>query len=451
LVASTGISLRIGETYTLGLQATPSLQYRAEVNAIYPSQTSFTSSLAVYTRNSFYNLSDRLRDLQGALSIPFQTASASYSVRITGGRTDFSTGVFDRADMSATVSTGATISTLEFQGTRSQIGSEPETVRPLAQASILQLIPFGRFGLGVLDAALAGLSTGYDLQRNTWDNVLVDFSVSMFRHGHLQLTVRRDFTLASSSASLQFVYEFSGSRSTTSALFDGSQAYSQNIRGSVFVNNALTYHRFFDREWVGKSGARFRTFLDYNGNGVFDPGEKLLTGVNLDLNRAFAAQQITPTARYAWDLLPYNRYEVDVNDVSIENALWVPRQRAFSFVTEPNVLKPIDIPFDVVGTIEGTVLKQTSSGMKPVPGLKLQLARINGKFRKSIPLFQDGSLYSMGIPPGWYTAAVDSTQLQILGLRSVPGIIAFVIRNTKDGDYVGNLDFILREEDGKKH
>jgi len=451
LVATTGITLRMGETYTLGLQASPSLQYRAEINAIYPSQTSFTSSLAIYNRNPLYNPSDRIRDLQGSFSLPLRTISALYSLRVTGGRTSFSTGVFDRADISATVSTGPTISTVEFQGTRSQVGTEPETIRPLVQASILQLIPFGRFGLSTFDAVLAGLSAGYDLRRNSWDNILVDLSASIFRHGHLQLSVRHDFNLATSSASLQFVYEFGGSRSTTSALLDGSHAYSQNIRGSVFVNNALNYRRFFDREWVGKSGARFRSFLDYNGNGIFDPGEKLLTGINVNLNRAFATQQTTPTALYAWDLLPYNHYDVEVNDLGIESAVWIPRRRSFSFVTEPNVLKPIDIPFDAVGTIEGTVLKKTPSGMQPVPGLKLQVARINGTFRKTIPVFQDGSMYFMGIPPGWYTACVDSTQLRILGLQSVPGIVAFVVRNTREGDYVANLDFILREETGKKH
>lgn len=89
--------------------------------------------------------------------------------------------------------------------------------------------------------------------------------------------------------------------------------------------------------------------------------------------------------------------------------------------------------------------------MQPVPGLKVQVARINGTFRKTIPVFRDGSLYFMGVPPGWYTANVDSTQLRILGLQSDPGIMAFVIRITKEGDYVGNLDFILREEEGKKH
>ena len=57
----------------------------------------------------------------------------------------------------------------------------------------------------------------------------------------------------------------------------------------------------------------------------------------------------------------------------------------------------------------------------------------------------------MGIPPGWYTANVDSAQLRILGLQSTPGIIAFVIRSTKEGDYDGTLNFILNEDDGKKH
>jgi hypothetical protein len=451
VLASTGMTLRLGETYTLGVQASPAVQYRAEINAIYPSQASLNSSLALYSHNAFYNPSDRVRDLQGSLSLPLRSESAFYTVRVTGGRTNFSSGIYDRADISATVSSGATISTLEFQGTRSQVGTEPELVRPLAQASILQLISFDRLGFGVLDAALAGLSAGYDLQRNSWDNILVDLSASIFRRGHLQLSFRHDFNLAASSTSLQFVYDFEGSRSTTSALVAGSQSYSQNIRGSVFVNNAVNYRRLFDREWIGKSGARFRSFLDYNGNGIFDPGEKILTGVNLNLNRTYAAQQTTATARYVWDLLPYNRYDVEVNDVSIESALWLPRLRAFSFVSEPNVLKPIDIPFDAVGTIEGTVLRKTPSGMKPVPGLKLQVARINGTFRKAVPVFQDGSVYFMGIPPGWYTACVDSTQLQILGLQSSPGIIAFGIRNTRDGDYVSNLDFMLREEDGRKH
>lgn len=450
-VASTGMTVRAGENYIIGLQATPSLLYRAEINAVYPSQTSFTSSFALYGRNPFYNPSEKLRDLQGLLSIPLRTPSASYYLQLSGSRSDFDTGVLDQAAIGATISTGTTTSTLGFQRTRNQSGSGTEIVRPLAQGSILHLVSLDQLRSSILSTALIGLSAGYDLHQNTWDNIRADFSASIFRNGRLQVSLRRDFIVSTSSLSAQFVYEFDGTRSTTAAVFRDSPTYTQNLRGSVFVNRALTYRRFFNREWVGKSGVRFRSFLDYNGNAVLDPGEKVISGVAVNLSRAFSVQQTTPTSIYAWELLPYNLFRAEVNDLALENAVWVPRQRTFSFVTEPNVLKAIDIPFDVVGTIEGSVLKETPSGMQPVPGLKVQVARINGTFRKTVSVFQDGSLYFIGIPPGWYTATVDSTQLQILGLQSEPGIIPFVIRSTKEGDYVSNLNFILREGVGKKH
>jgi hypothetical protein len=128
----------------------------------------------------------------------------------------------------------------------------------------------------------------------------------------------------------------------------------------------------------------------------------------------------------------------------------VPKAYSFSTITEPNIYKPIDIPFYASGVIDGSVLMQTGSTLTAIPGIEIHVQSVNDKYRKDIRVFADGSYYQMGIPPGKYIAYVDSSQLNVLGALSDPSIRSFDVRITADGDYIEGMKFLLMKHQAEK-
>jgi endonuclease YncB( thermonuclease family) len=149
-------------------------------------------------------------------------------------------------------------------------------------------------------------------------------------------------------------------------------------------------------------------------------------------------------------LLPYTRYNIDIIVSSISNPLWVPKAYDFSTITDPDIYKPIDVPFYATGVLDGSVLMQTGNKLEAVPGIEIHVQSVNDKYHKDIRVFADGSFYEMGVPPGKYIAYVDSTQLNVLGASCDPPIRSFDVRITAEGDYVEGMKFLLKKQQVEK-
>jgi hypothetical protein len=114
-------------------------------------------------------------------------------------------------------------------------------------------------------------------------------------------------------------------------------------------------------------------------------------------------------------------------------------------ITDPNIYKPIDVPFYATGVLDGSVLMQTGSTLEAVPGIEIHVQSINGKYKKNIRIFADGSFYQMGVPPGKYIAFVDSTQLSVLGASCDPPFHLFEVKMTAEGDFIEGMKFLLKK------
>jgi hypothetical protein len=250
---------------------------------------------------------------------------------------------------------------------------------------------------------------------------------------------------------VQFLYEFPFARSTTTtSTDDGDASIIQNVRGTVgYDSHQKTFHSN-NLESVGLSALTMHMFVDKNGNGVFDTGEQTINDVDLNLGQAAFIDKGDSGITLIRRLLPYTRYNIDIVESSVSNPLWVPKAYAFSAITEPNIYKPIDVPFYATGVLEGSVLMQTGSTLEAVPGIEIHVQSINSKYRKDIRIFADGSFYQMGVPPGKYIAYVDSTQLGILGASCDPPIRSFDVRITTEGDYIEGMKFLLNKRQAEK-
>ncbi len=219
----------------------------------------------------------------------------------------------------------------------------------------------------------------------------------------------------------------------------------QNVRGTVgYDSRQKTFHPH-NLESVGLSALTMRMFVDRNGNGVYDAGEQTINDVSFNLGQAAFIDMGDSGITRIRRLLPYTRYNIDIVESSISNPLWVPKAYAFSVITDPNIYKPIDVPFYVTGVLDGSVLMQIGSTLEAVPGIEIHVQSVDDKYQKNIRVFADGSFYQMGIPPGKYIAYVDSTQLNVLGASCDPPLHSFEVKITAEGDYIEGMKFLLKK------
>jgi hypothetical protein len=185
-------------------------------------------------------------------------------------------------------------------------------------------------------------------------------------------------------------------------------------------------------------------FLDSNGNGCRDSNEAPVDA-SVGLQNAAAFQKKENGIIKLWELLPYQRYNIDIRDAALENNLWAPKYTSFSFVTDPNSLKLIDVPFVPVGLIEGSVVWSGKEEDQPLAGAHAIVQVKDHSYRQSIRIFQDGSLYYVGIPPGRYSISIDPKWLASEHLTAEPAEREFEIHAAAQGDEVAGLDFVIHK------
>jgi hypothetical protein len=166
--------------------------------------------------------------------------------------------------------------------------------------------------------------------------------------------------------------------------------------------------------------------------------------VQLSYTRNFVQNLYLASIQFVYEF-PFTRYNINIDGSSISNPLWMPKSYAFSAITDPNIFKPIDVPFYATGVLEGSVFMQTGTKQEAIPGIDLRIQSIDGKYAKDICVFADGSFYEMGVPPDKYIAYVDSAQLSILGVSCDPPIRSFEVKITANGDYVEGMKFLLKK------
>jgi hypothetical protein len=413
---------------------------------VYASQVSAGISVTRHEKNEYYNPSHILTEAQTTLSLPLMLTSAPITYRLQANHQNYeqSTATF--------ITTGATVSykqingTIEYRLSELKYGAGLAVREPVISSTILYLlIPNEKLAF-LTTNILLGSSFTYSLERKRVDELRLDLSSDVTSSGRIQFSYTRDFVRNQYTASVQFVYEFPFTRSTTTAFaYAGDASVIQNVRGTVGYDSYQKKIHANNLESVGLSALTMHTFVDKNGNGVYDAGEQPINGVTFNLGQAAFIDRGDSGITLVRRLLPYTRYNIDIVESSISNPLWMPKAYAFSTITEPNIYKPIDLPFYATGVLEGSVLMQTGGTLEAVPGIEIHVQSINGKYKKDIRVFADGSFYQMGVPPDKYIAYVDSTQLGLLGASCDPPVRSFDVKITAEGDYIEGVKFILKK------
>jgi hypothetical protein len=283
----------------------------------------------------------------------------------------------------------------------------------------------------------------YDFNNGKFLQTDLQLSRTLFRNGRLNINLGYNFQQKMLAAELSFTIDLNIIRSTTSFKSTGSYlTLRQSLNGSIGMDARKGRLELSNREQVGRAALSIVSYVDNNTSGIYDQGDEILPYNSVSLDNPVTANVGKDGVLRLSQLQSYYRYNLKVNRNAMADPTLVPLNGEFSFITDPNQYKRIEIPFYRGGIIDGNVSIQKPKGLQGQGGLRLMIKGIDNKYEQQLRTFDDGGFYAMDIPRGKYTMEVDEAQLGFLGVTK-PAPLEFEIKASAQGDYVEGQKIVL--------
>ena len=267
----------------------------------------------------------------------------------------------------------------------------------------------------------------------------------VMKNGYLNLSYEQNFTNELKLAEVGLRYDFSFAQAGASVRqYNNKTSFVEYARGSLINDRKTKYLGTDNRSNVGRGGISVVPFLDINANGKKDPGEPKVYGLNLHSNGGRIEKSDRDTTIRILGLEPYTNCFIDLDPNSFENISWRLSKQTYNVAVDPEILKLVEIPVNVVGEATGSVIlesegEKTGQGRIIVNILDSQMKSIGKTITED-----DGYFSYFGLPAASYSARVDTAQLRKLGMTSSPDTIQFTISGGIEGDIADNLNFVLK-------
>lgn len=437
------LSARIAKQYLLNIDAAPNNFYRFTGSVIYPSNLSMN---LVYTRfdgESTFNSYKATDNLNANFYVPFRLMGFNSGFRIGGEhyilpqstqttyRTDFSTRI-GKIDLRLNYRDNFIKKDTYNFGQGLLIGGLTYTLarKPGIPVYVRGMYMRAQTMYNVREKKAQ--ESEFDVSRTVFKTGRIDFSF-IYNHQTNIVNTRCALTLdlsalRSVSTANSFGKKFSARQSVTGSL-------GWDIPNEVIVPS--------NRQQVGRAGAAVLMFVDNDNDGHYTKGDQLLPYRGVKLDRTTNMQIGKDSILRLTQLQSYYKYNLSVNRNAIPDPTLVPLKDNFSFITDPNQFKQIEIPFYRGGIAEGAVFVDRDGKEVGQGGLRLLLKAVDKEFQTVVRTMSDGNFYVMDLAPGKYTMEIDPIQLGFLNVVCVPEKINFEIKTLAEGDYVEGLNMTL--------
>jgi hypothetical protein len=288
------------------------------------------------------------------------------------------------------------------------------------------------------------LRYGYDKDAIT--TLQTQLRKPIFKKGYIQASFNYNFNNQNASFQIGFTQNFDQINTGFSSIFNkNSASFSQSASGSLIFEPQADFVSFNNRANVGRGSVKFVPFLDINANGKKEAKEPLVKGVQIIL-RAGNRHLINPDGTtIITGLEPYIKNYVELNTSKVNSIAWRIKNKTLSCTLNPNQLKIIEIPVQVLGEVSGMVYRKENEQLIGTGGLKVTIYDLHDKLITSILSEPDGYFSYLGLKSDQYIAKIDSLQLESLQMKAAPFSQTFEVDNGIDGAYVDTLEFVLEK------
>ncbi len=287
----------------------------------------------------------------------------------------------------------------------------------------------------------------YDFSRERFNNLILEVERPVFRQGFLNLAYENNFLRDAHifEVGLRYAFNFAQT-SATSRIGNRNSSFVQSARGSLMLDDNTGYVMASNRTAMSRAAITVIPFLDLNHNGVKDPMEPGVPGLELKNRSGRVTYNEDETILRITELQPYIDLLLELDPVSLDNIAWKIPNSKILVKTQPNHFKEIYVPVEVLGEVGGMVY--FNDGNKISGQGRILINILDQKGQKAAELLSEGDGYFsyLGLAPGKYTAEIDPEQLQKLGYKAMPEAVEFEIKVDQYGDIVDTLEFVLSEK-----
>lgn len=288
----------------------------------------------------------------------------------------------------------------------------------------------------------------FDFSRNNFNNLILELERPIFARGFLNVAYENNFLRNAHIFEFGFRYNLNFAQTAfTSRIGNRNSSLVQSARGSLLLDDNTGRILTSNRSSMSRASLTIIPFLDLNHNGIKDPMEPPVPGLELKNRLGQVAYNHDMTILRITELQPYVDVVLELDPVSLDNIAWKISNPKIAVQTLPNHFQEILVPVEVMGEVGGMVFFKDESGTRGQGRIIINIFDAEGKKAARVLSEGDGYFTYLGLAPGNYTAEIDAEQLQNLGYKATPGQLEFEIEVDEYGDIVDTLEFILERKD----
>ena len=418
-------SLLVSGEYTYGVRSKAILTYRL------PSNTQFELYYTMYEKGQKAINYNYLQERKAVVSIPFRARTFSAYSRLT---------------LNQIILPESEYTTSEFllSGSMKGVGTNFTTYALFADEAKPYVYSNLSFSFRLPKSFVLIPQMQYEYNNQELISVKCGLEKQLFRNGFLSASYEKNFKSDIHNLEFTFRYDFSFTQlAFTARRSNNTTTFTESARGSLIYDRKSEYLRAGNRTSVGKGGITIMPFLDMNCNGVQDADEPMAYGLNIHISAGRIEHDLKDTIIRILDLEPYASYFLEFDKNSFDNIAWQLKNSTMRITVDPNSFKLIKLPVYVYGEASGMVYLNGSGSQRGQGRVIVCFYNEQGKLAGRTLSESDGYFSFLGLPPGKYTAAIDTAQLRRINMVASPASVAFDINHSFDGDIKDDFEFSL--------
>jgi hypothetical protein len=287
----------------------------------------------------------------------------------------------------------------------------------------------------------------YDFSRNQFNNLIFELERPVFKSGFLNIAYENNLLRNAHifEVGLRYMFNFAQT-SATSRIGNRNTSFVQSARGSLMLDDNTGYVMSSNRTAMSRAALSIIPFLDYNNNGIKDPMEPSVPGMELKNTSGNLSYNEDKTILRITELQPYIDMLLEIDPVSLDNIAWKISNPKIKIHTIPNQFQEIHVPVIVLGEVAGMVYIKDENGTKGQGRISINILNSNNELVGELLTEGDGYFTYLGLKTGKYKAVIDPEQLENIGYTANPAEIEFTIEQSEFGDIVDDLEFILEKK-----